>query len=213
MTALSADILFLSVRLFASSRKAPALPEGVTKRIRSRICRAHQALRVFFVRAAHRRACTTYFPMRASHFIRRTTIEARFPPLPTLPCGGLPMQKVHQAHPPSGDRGYKKVVWLRETPLQRIHHLAMVATRWWFSFEKRLNSSSTTRRFVHAAHRSSQALRRRHRLPSHPPHPPAESVANEDRSDRCPPNGEEPRAPECCRRTAGSFREWRSAPG
>ena len=116
MTALSADILFLSVRLCASSRKTPALPEGVTRRIRSRICRAHQALRVFFVRAAHRRACTTYFPMRASHFISRTTIEARFPPLPTLPCGGLPMQKVHQAHPPSGDGGYKKVVWLREMP-------------------------------------------------------------------------------------------------
>jgi hypothetical protein len=35
------------------------------------------------------------------------------------------------------------VVWLRATLYQIIHHLAMVATRRWFGFERRFTSSST----------------------------------------------------------------------
>lgn len=49
---------------------------------------------------------------------------------------------------------------------------------------------------------------------SAPKHPPsADGFATEDRSDRSPSNGEAPRGPRCCRRPAGSFREWRSGPG
>ncbi len=43
--------------------------------------------------------------------------------------------------------------------------------------------------------------------------PSADGFATEDRSDRSPSNGEAPRGPRCCRRPAGSFREWRSEPG